>query len=127
MLVLITAFALADIPPPPGYEETCTVELACPSAQGVTCGASFDDRDACERDWGEKGYRKACQTRGASTWTEIWCSTAAPAGRVTAEPATPTAPSATDVTRNSRCSSLTGSVTWMFAMVGLLGLRRRRE
>jgi hypothetical protein len=127
MLVLIAAFALADIPPPADYVETCTVELACPSAQGVACSASFDDRDACLRDWGDKGYSKACSTRGASVWTEVWCSTAAPPGPASDEPPTPSEPASPDVRKTSRCSSVTSSATWMFAMVGLIGLRRRRQ
>ncbi|MFT6144497.1 MAG: hypothetical protein ACJAZO_003674 [Myxococcota bacterium] len=132
MLVLIAALALADIPPPNGYQETCTVDLVCPSAQGVACSASFNDRDTCERDWGTKGYSKACQTRGASTWSEVWCSNAAPLGEpagepvIPTEPVTPSEPGSPDVRKSSRCSSLTGSATWMFAMVGLLGLRRRQ-
>ena len=125
MIVLFAAFALADIPPPPGYEETCTVELVCASEQGVTCAASFNDRDACERDWGDKGYSKACKTRGASTWTEVWCSTAAPVGPDQPVQA-PAEPSTTDVRRSSRCSSLTLSASWMLVGLGCLGLRRRR-
>ena len=109
MLVLVAALALADIPPPPGYTETCTVELSCPSAQGVTCGASFNDRDVCEQDWGSKGYSKACQTRGASTWTEVWCSNAAPPGPPadgpvdpSTEPTTPSDPPSPDVRKIGR-------------------------
>ncbi len=131
MLVPVVALALADIPPPPGYTETCTVELACPSAQGVVCsGSFFGDRTVCEREWATKGYSKACQTRGASTWDEVWCSNAAPPGPLSdapAEPTTPSEPGSPDVRKTSRCSSMTGSATWIFAVVGLLGLRRRRR
>jgi len=80
MLLALALTALADIPPPPDYVETCTVALACEGREGVLCGdAYFGDREACEKKWAPEGYERACRTRGASTWDEVWCQAAAAA------------------------------------------------
>ncbi|MET0342076.1 MAG: hypothetical protein ABW252_13820 [Polyangiales bacterium] len=78
--------ARADIPPPPDFEETCTV--AKQSASGRTCSpcrASFRDFGAhCAEEVGA-GFTRACRSWGASVWTEVWCQDgAADAGTVAA-------------------------------------------
>ncbi len=74
-LVLSASIASADLPPPPGYVEKCTVaKQQKESTSCVLCGdAYFREPDACANRYLEKGYTKACQTRGASTWEEVWC------------------------------------------------------
>ncbi|MCC6525894.1 MAG: hypothetical protein IT373_24820 [Polyangiaceae bacterium] len=68
------AVARADIPPEPGYVESCDVLYAQqPTERCETCGADHRDRAACERKYqGTKSTRR-CQTRGASVWQELWC------------------------------------------------------
>ena len=85
LLLASCAVARADIPPPPGYVETCTAERQCPGQEVDRCSASFRERDACARRHAGDGYTLACRTRGASVWTELWCRP---------KPATPTAPGA---------------------------------
>lgn len=82
----ISVPAAADIAPPPGYEETCTLEQVQVAGNScVECRGSFQDREACATEWSPQGYEKACQTRGASVWTEIWCTAADPAAEGSAE------------------------------------------
>ena len=65
--------ARADIPPPPGYVESCTPEKACPGSASVSCRGSFRDADGCRKQFEPQGLVRACRTRGASVWTEVWC------------------------------------------------------
>jgi uncharacterized protein (TIGR03382 family) len=69
------ATALADVPPPDGYEESCTVERQQrPSETCEACRDSYHgDVDACERRYTAAGYTFRCRTPGASVWTELWC------------------------------------------------------
>ncbi|MBL8359836.1 MAG: hypothetical protein JNN18_05025 [Rubrivivax sp.] len=63
----------ADIPPPKGYVETCTPERACAGRAAVSCRGSFRDADGCQKQFEPQGLVRACRTRGASVWTEVWC------------------------------------------------------
>lgn len=82
--------AWADVPPPEGFVETCTVEKqAAPGQECVLCGDSYyKTPDACATKLTPSGYSKACRTRGASTWKEVWCKkgTGAPAASASAAP-----------------------------------------
>lgn len=72
--------ALADLAPPPGYVEKCTVENHQKDGKTCTsCAADFKNRDRCESELGPKGYTRACRTRGASVWSEVWCLESKPA------------------------------------------------
>ena len=69
--------ALADTPPPPGYEETCTVELR--EQAGTTCKAceaspgAGGDPDVCKKKFASTKFTYVCRTYGGSFWTEVWC------------------------------------------------------
>ena len=72
--------AMADVAPPAGYVEQCTVEKQ--QTAGKSCVACPNDyrsfrADAgpsvCEAQYGAQGYSKACKSYGASAWTEVWC------------------------------------------------------
>lgn len=74
MLFALAPRALADVAPPPGYVEECTVEKQGGADKCVLCGDAYHgDVDACERKHAASGYEKRCQTAGASTWEEVWC------------------------------------------------------
>lgn len=150
MILLLASFALADIPPPDDYVETCTVAQAC-EGEGVACGdAYFGDRGACARQYAEQGYTRACKTRGASTWTEVWCLTGEPepivvpdaepkpdeeakpeppAPAPVPEPPAPTPtpePPTPDIPKDNRgCSHSPSSLGWL-ALPLLFLVRRRR-
>lgn len=75
-LLLLPAGAQADIPPPKGYVEQCTVEKN--QKKGVfctTCSAYHGDRNFCARTFSadKLPWENRCKTRGASVWKEVWC------------------------------------------------------
>lgn len=90
--------AHADVPPPDGYVEQCTLERQ--KKAGEDCQTSrpwHGDHDKGKLEWGTKGYTLRCRTNGASVWTEIWCKTLEPAkpsepATVAVEPAKPPEP-----------------------------------
>ena len=76
---LFTSLASADVAPPNGYEEECTMEkqhhndMACISCNG---GGAVQpgDEGACDTDaYAADGYEYVCNSLGASYNTEIWC------------------------------------------------------
>jgi hypothetical protein len=63
----------ADIPPPPGYVEKCSVEIQQKSGEECRlCGASFQGRGDCQK-LASQGYSERCRSAGASVWQEVWC------------------------------------------------------
>lgn len=123
-ILLSAHVALADIPPPPGYVETCTVgNYASAELECTSCSAYFGGREPCEA-LEQQGYSQRCRTSGASVWEEVMCR----AG--TSKPSPSPAPEATpepSPKRERRCSTTAGSASWL-ALAGLLlvGLRRSR-
>ncbi|MBI3203983.1 MAG: hypothetical protein HYZ29_20755 [Myxococcales bacterium] len=66
--------AFADVPPPPGYVEPCTVEKQQkPNETCISCSTYFAEADACQKQHAGRGFAHRCRTRGASTWSEVWC------------------------------------------------------
>ncbi|MBK9757237.1 MAG: hypothetical protein IPO88_27815 [Nannocystis sp.] len=69
--------AHADTPPPVGYKEKCKVELK--EQEGTTCEECQNgpgdggDPERCEKQFAGTEFAYACQTYGASFWTEVWC------------------------------------------------------
>ncbi len=97
--LLVPVIASADIPPPPGYVETCTIKNQCVGDEvGDLCSAWHGDRDACKKRHANTGFVYKCRTSGASTWSEVWCGPkgSSPFGPKVAPPAptTPPAPPA---------------------------------
>ena len=69
-----SAVARADIPPPPGYVEQCTIDKACKKGEeGDDCRAWHGDTTACEKKHAKDGFEYRCRTSGASVWSEVWC------------------------------------------------------
>jgi len=67
--------ARADIAPPPGYVEQCTLEKLQKDGTKTcqACSTYFREPDKCEQQFAKTAYTKACRAGGASTWTEMWC------------------------------------------------------
>ena len=71
--------AFADVAPPVGYVEQCTVEKQ--QAAGKACVACKNDYtsfvgdagDRCAQQYEPMSYTKVCKSYGASAWTEVWC------------------------------------------------------
>lgn len=129
MFVLLAALAWADLPPPPGYVESCTVDAHV--KEGVecsSCDASFGGRESCEA-LEKEGWVFVCRTSGASVWDEVLCREAvtepAPAGEA-APVVQPEPAPAPPVKKERRCAvvSPVGSA-WML-LPSLVLLRRRR-
>ena len=138
MLPLLLALtATADLPPPVGYVEKCTVENhAAPGRACRSCDAYHGGREACEA-LEKEGFVQVCKTRGASVWDEVLCKGAAtpaepgPADGGAADagatkPAVDPAPSKADGS-TSKCSHapLGALAPWLLLLPVPL-LRRRR-
>ncbi len=76
-ILLAVPAVRADLAPPGGFVESCTVERQ--QVDGLACllceGAYHGDVDFCERTYAASGLTRACRTRGASVWGEVWCGT----------------------------------------------------
>ena len=85
VLLFMSQEARADIPPPPGYVEQCTVEKQTgPGRTCETCSTSRrDEPGTCGTKLGA-GFTQRCRARGATVWSEVWCraDTGADAGLV---------------------------------------------
>ena len=87
--------AFADVPPPPGYVEGCTVEKQQKKGEACqSCRAWHGERDKCSKTLGKNGYSQRCKTRGASAWSEVWCKRAAKG--TTKKPDAPPVPTKND-------------------------------
>ena len=70
----VSGSALADLPPPDDYVETCTVAQQQRSGETcLDCDVSYVDFDACANTYEPEGYTKRCQTWGASVYSEVFC------------------------------------------------------
>lgn len=71
---LLPALVRADIPPPAGYVEQCTIEKQCTKdEEGDACRAWHGDREVCTKKHAQDGFSLKCRSRGASVWTEVYC------------------------------------------------------
>lgn len=154
LALAIPSVARADIAPPSGYVESCTVDNEqVPDKPCLLCGDAYHgDVDACEKKHAGAGYERRCRTSGASVWNEVWCKTSAtpPASPVSPAPVTPGGPEVTPQTETAGsktaapspaggsgggrgCSFVAGSEGvaghgWLLAVLGLgLAASRRRS
>jgi hypothetical protein len=79
-IAVISAFgalpALADVPPPEGYVETCTVDKqVTPTTECLTCRAYYGATTRCQTMLEPFCYSKVCKSYGASGWNEVYCRT----------------------------------------------------
>jgi hypothetical protein len=76
--VLVTGLApsraRADLAPPPGYVETCTLEKQKkPELECHSCAAYHGNAMHCPESLEAYGFKQQCRSRGASVWSEVWC------------------------------------------------------
>lgn len=68
------ASARADVPPPPGYVESCTAATQQQAEEVcVDCNTFHGEPTRCRDTLGTTGHTQRCRTSGASVWTEVWC------------------------------------------------------
>lgn len=121
-LVAVPGVALADIPPPDDYVETCTLEKQqVPGLDCKSCSAWHGEQDACDKTLGAEGYRRMCKSYGASAWSEIWCK-GEPTGPTPAEGTTPTSGP-----EPKKTGCVGGGVTSLLALLALALPRSRRR
>ncbi|HEX2731352.1 MAG TPA: hypothetical protein VHM70_07105 [Polyangiaceae bacterium] len=74
LLMTLAVQARADVAPPAGFEETCTLDKqARPGQECHQCDAFYGNPEHCPRSLLGFGFTQTCRTRGASVWSEIWC------------------------------------------------------
>lgn len=81
LLLALTPWSVrADIPPPPGYIEQCTVEKQCKNTEeGDACFvADYHQPATCKKKHEKDGFVYKCQAGGGHSWTEIFCRPKAP-------------------------------------------------
>ncbi|MFO0611598.1 MAG: hypothetical protein U0414_03350 [Polyangiaceae bacterium] len=74
LATILPSVAHADVPPPAGYVESCTMANA--TADGQECierQGGHTDQGVPGRWLADYGYCHRCQTYGASGWNEIYC------------------------------------------------------
>ncbi len=71
---LLGASSRADVPPPEDYVEACTLENHVDDGtECVLCPSGRENGTACSDQYTPEGYKKVCQTYGASAFSELWC------------------------------------------------------
>jgi hypothetical protein len=82
--LLVASIARADVAPPPGYDEPCSLEKVQKDGQDCKLCKTYHGHpaDYCSKEAGE-GYSQSCRTSGASVWSEVWCK---PAGGASPSP-----------------------------------------
>ena len=133
MLTFIPSLALADLPPPDDFEESCTVAQQqkdgemCEVCSGAYHAAVAFCTDKYETE-GEPTMEKRCKTYGASVWDEVWC-------RPLKAGETPKVPSQPPAAAGASCAAARtgaprgelGALSMLLAMAGLTLWRRRRS
>ncbi len=122
-LLLLTSLALADIPPPDDYVETCTVAVhGVDGRECAGCSADFSSREQCEK-LEKQGYESVCRTHGASTWDEVLCrGKAKPPG-----PSDAPTPSVAKQDEDKGCAVVSAVSGWMVLAFAGLFIRRRER
>ena len=143
-IVGLSPEARADLPRPPGWEPTCTLEKE-QAKGGGPCDhcRGWQDPDPCQKALEDKGYTRRCTEGGAGSFVAVWCKSAAnlpgpasdPASTTTnpANPPPQVAP-ASDNRRGSGICSVASvghdkpnSALWILGLLTAgLGLVRRR-
>lgn len=150
LIILVPALAGADVPPPAGYVEQCSIQkqqkagefcvlrrawhgdywgckadkVNLPRDEKVCGNYDKGTRQQCCKGWLAAGWRKRCKTRGASAFGMLWCR-ARKAGDPPPPPVVP-------VKKKDGCSVASSSggpaaVTLLLIALALAAMRRSRR
>jgi MYXO-CTERM domain-containing protein len=76
VFTLAAAPVLADMPPPDGYVEACTIaKKKAATSECLECRGWYGNVNWCTNLLAPYCYTKLCNTYGASVWTEVFCRT----------------------------------------------------
>lgn len=90
--VLVPQIAQADLPRPPGWEPSCTIEKELKKGGGPCEDArGWQSPDPRQEAFAAKGYTRRCTEGGAGSYVAVWCKSAAN-GAAPIETAAPTPP-----------------------------------
>ncbi len=76
----------ADLPRPPGWEPTCSLEKELQSGGPCDQCRGWQNPDPCQEALEKKGYTRRCEEGGAGSYVAVWCQsprTATPASSTT--------------------------------------------
>lgn len=77
----------ADLPRPPGWEPSCTIEKEQAKGGGPCEDArGWRDPDARQDALAAKGYTRRCTEGGAASYVAVWCKSAADGAAPTSTP-----------------------------------------
>ena len=78
-LSTLASRARADLPPPAGYVEACTLQKQSRAGQECfDCSAYHGNSNHCSESLEAYGFGQSCRSRGASVWSEVWCRASGP-------------------------------------------------
>lgn len=79
LLLTTAAPSRADVAPPADFVETCTLERQASAGEECNaCRAYHGNHKHCPESLAAFGFAKKCRSRGASSWSEVWCRAASP-------------------------------------------------
>lgn len=88
------SLARADLPRPPGWEPSCSIEKEQKSAALCKQCRGYKNPDPCQEALQKDGFTRRCEEGGAGSYVAVWCKGSA-ASNSSAAPTPPTAPTAT--------------------------------
>jgi len=113
--LLEASTALADMPPPEDYVESCTVAQQQHAGETcVACTVTYADFQGCQKLYAPTTYAYRCKSWGASVYQEIYCSSqqgVAPPPMTNTTTGTSTVTDTTTSTATETTGTGTGSTT----------------
>lgn len=80
--------SFADLPRPPGWEPSCTIEKELAKGGGPCEDVhGWQDPDPRQKALADKGYSRRCTEGGAGSYVAVWCLSAAGTAAPTPTPA----------------------------------------
>ncbi len=122
LVALLAAAALADVPPPGDYVETCTIAIQCGEIEGKICdGLRSQDPPEPECDaLAAEGWARMCSSWGGTVYDVVMCKEQPPAADVASRVA------AAEKQASAWCATAGFGAPLFVIGLGALMVRRRR-